>query len=308
MRTDILDRTDVVTDSTRAITTGETSRGRRPRRRVRASTILIYVLMAVVAVPFVFPVYWMFVTGLKPLGEVFENPPQLWPADPQWGNYLVPFVETPFLRQFFNSLYIATISTLGVLVISSMAGYAFARINFRGRNVLFIMLLAALLIPVEVTIIPLFRLLDAFGWIDTHLALIMPTIFGVPAVLGVFLTRQFFLGLPIELEQAGRIDGLGRFGIFWHIALPLAKAPLAALSILTFLASWNDFLEPLVFLRTRELWTIPLALQSFTDPLTGVPIWNIQMAATALSVLPVLVVFFIAQRQFVQGIAGTGIK
>lgn len=278
------------------------------RRRPFLGRIVIYVLMALVAVPFIFPIYWMFVTGLKPLGEVFENPPVLWPENPQWQNYITPFTTTPFLQQFFNSLYIAAVSTVGVLAVSSLAGYAFARIRFRGSSVLFILLLSALLIPAEVTIIPLFRMMDAFGWIDTHLSLIMPSIFGVPMVLGVFLTRQFFLSMPVELEQAGRIDGLGRFGIFWRIALPLARAPLAALAILTFLGSWNEFLEPLVFLRSRELWTIPLALQSFTDPATNIPIWNVQMAATTLSVLPVLLVFFVAQRQFVQGIAGTGIK
>lgn len=276
--------------------------------RGRLGTIGMYVLLVLVAVPFVFPVFWMFSTGLKTYGDVFESPPVLWPEDPRWGNYLVPFTTGPFLQQFLNSIYIASVTTIGVLAVASLAGYAFARIEFRGRSVLFVMLLSALLIPPEVTIIPLFRIVSAFGWIDTHLALIVPSIFGVPAVLGVFLMRQFFLALPVELEQAGRVDGLGRFGLFTRVALPLAKAPLAALAILTFLNSWNDFLEPLVFLRTRELWTVPIALQSFTDPITGIPIWNIQMAATTLSVLPVLAVFFVAQRQFVQGIAGTGIK
>ena len=278
------------------------------KRRPWLAKLVVYVLMSLVAVPFVFPVFWMISTALKTYGDVFENPPVLFPADPQWHNFLTPFTTSPFLQQFMNSVYIAAVTTFGVLAVSSLAGYAFARIQFRGRNFLFILLLSALLVPPEVTIIPLFRIVSAFGWIDTHLSLIVPSIFGVPAVLGVFLMRQFFLSMPVELEQAGRVDGLGRFGIFARIALPLAKAPLAALAILTFLNSWNDFLEPLVFLRTRELWTVPIALQSFTDPITGIPIWNVQMAATTLSVVPVLLVFFVAQRQFVQGIAGTGIK
>ncbi|WP_308798125.1 carbohydrate ABC transporter permease [Agromyces silvae] len=278
------------------------------KRRPWIAKALIYVLMTLIALPFVFPVYWMISTALKTYGDVFENPPVLFPADPQWHNFAAPFLTSPFLQQFLNSVYIATITTIGVLAVASLAGYAFARIQFRGRNALFIMLLSALLVPPEVTIIPLFRLISAFGWVDNHLSLIVPSIFGVPAVLGVFLMRQFFISMPVELEQAGRVDGLGRFGIFARIALPLAKAPMAALAILTFLNSWNDFLEPLVFLRTRELWTIPIALQSFTDPITGIPIWNVQMAATTLSVIPVLLVFFVAQRQFVQGIAGTGIK
>lgn len=287
---------------------GRRSDAPAPRSRPWLARAGMYLLLALVAVPFVFPVYWMFSTALKTYGDVFESPPVLFPADPQWQNFAAPFVSGPFLQQFFNSLYIAGLTTIGVLAVASLAGYAFARIQFRGRSVLFVVLLSALLVPPEVTIIPLFRLVSAFGWIDTHLSLIVPSIFGVPAVLGVFLMRQFFLSMPVELEQAGRVDGLGRFGIFARIALPLAKAPIAALAILTFLNSWNDFLEPLVFLRTRELWTVPIALQSFTDPITGIPIWNVQMAATTLSVFPVLLVFFVAQRQFVQGIAGTGIK
>ncbi|WP_286720866.1 carbohydrate ABC transporter permease [Microbacterium sp. UBA1612] len=281
---------------------------RRGSSRTGLARVGMFALMGLIAIPFVFPVYWMFSTALKTYGGVFESPPVLFPAEPQWHNFLAPFSQGPFLQQFINSLYIATLTTAGVIAVASLAGYAFARIQFRGRNALFVMLLSALLVPPEVTIIPLFRLISAFGWVDSHLSLIVPSMFGVPAVLGIFLMRQFFISLPVELEQAGRVDGLGRFGIFWRIAMPLAKAPVAALAILTFLNSWNDFLEPLVFLRSREMLTIPIALQSFTDPITGVPIWNVQMAATTLSVLPVLAVFVIAQRQFVQGIAGTGIK
>ncbi|WP_236720132.1 carbohydrate ABC transporter permease [Rathayibacter sp. VKM Ac-2630] len=269
---------------------------------------ILYLLLVVLAVPFVFPLYWMFVTAVRPLGDVFANPPSLWPTDPQWQNFVTPFTTGPFLQQFGNSVYISAVCTVGVLAVSSLAGYAFARIEFRGRDAMFVVLLAALLIPSEVTIIPLFRLLRGFGWIDSHLALIVPGVFGVPCVLGVFLMRQFFRSMPGELEQAARIDGLGRFGIFARIALPLARGPLAALAILSFLNSWNEFLEPLVLLPSRELWTLPVALQSFTDPYTGIPVWNVQMAATFLSVLPVLAVFLVAQRQFVQGIAGTGIK
>lgn len=285
-----------------------TQERRTARRRSLVGRVGMYALLVLVAVPFVFPVYWMFSTALKRYGDVFENPPVLWPEEPQWHNFLTPFLTGPFLQQFANSLYIAACVTIGVLAVSSLAGYGFARIEFRGRNVLFVMLLTALLIPAEVTILPLFQLLDSFGWLNTHLAIIVPAIFGPPMVLGVFLMRQFFLALPPELEQAGRLDGLGRFGLFTRIALPLAKSPLAALAILSFLASWNELLEPLVFLRNRELWTIPQALNGFTDPYTGTPIWHVQMAATFMSVIPVLVVFFVAQRQFVQGIAGTGIK
>jgi multiple sugar transport system permease protein len=287
----------------------ERSRSRRRRRSRRlAADVLTYGLLALVALPFVFPVYWMAVTGLKPLGEVFADPPVLWPGLSNWENYLEPFRRGPFARQLLNSLYIATATTVGVLAVSSFAGYAFARIRFPGRSFLFVVLLSALLIPQEVTIIPLFRLMDSFGWIDTHLPLLVLPVFGGFSVLGTFLFRQYFIALPDELEQAGRVDGLDRLGLFWYVALPLARPPLAALAILAFLNSWNEFLEPLVFLRSPELWTLPVALASFTDPTDGIPIWNVQMAATTISVIPVLAVFFVAQRQFVQGIAGTGIK
>ena len=266
----------------RAVTADPQQRGERlaARRKRGLSRAGMYLLMTIIALPFVFPIYWMFASGLKRYGDVFANPPVLWPEEPQWQNFLAPFQNGPFLQQFGNSLYIAFLVTVGVLTVASLAGYAFARIQFWGRKVLFVILLTALLIPAEVTILPLFQLLTAFGWVNTHLALIVPAIFGPPMVLGIFLMRQFFLSMPEELEQAGRIDGLGRFGLFWRIALPLAKSPMAALAILSFLSSWNELLEPLVFLRTQELWTIPQALNAMTDPYTGTPIWHTQMAAS----------------------------
>lgn len=278
------------------------------RPLVMTRRVGIYILMTLVALPFVFPVYWMLATGLKRQGDVFRTPPEVWPADPQWQNLLVPFQMTPFALQMFNSLYIAVVVTAFTLAFATMAGYAFARIQFPGRGVMFVALLTALLLPGEVTILPLFQLLDKFGWVGSHLAVIVPDIFGSSMVLGVFLMRQFFTALPDELEQAGRVDGLGRFGLFWWVALPLAKTPLAALAILTFLSSWNELLTPLVFLRKVETFTVPQALMAFTDVNTGIPIWNLQMVATFFSALPVLLMFFIAQKQFVQGIAGTGIK
>lgn len=280
----------------------------RRRRKNRLRATLMYLLLTLVALPFVFPVYWMLASGLKPLGDVLAMPPELWPSDPQWSNLLVPFQTSPFLRQMLNSLFIATAVMVLTLAAATCAGYAFARIEFRGRGVLFIVLLTALLLPAEVTILPLFKILDAFGWIDSPLAVIIPEAFGAQMVFGIFLMRQFFISLPHELDQAGRVDGLGRYGLFFWIALPLARAPMAALGILAFLASWNDLLGPMLFLRSPENWTVPLALINFTDPMTSEPIWNMQMAATFLSVAPVLLVFFLAQRQFIEGIAGTGIK
>jgi multiple sugar transport system permease protein len=269
--------------------------------------MLLYVVILMLLIPFVFPLWWMITSSVKPIPEVFAFPPTLWPQSPQWGTYGQVFELQPFARQFFNSFYIATIVTTGVLLISSMAGYAFARIRFRGQNVIFLLLLSALLMPREVVIIPLFEQMRLLGFIDTHWPLILIPMFGAQSVFGTFLMRQFFLGLPKELEEAGRMDGLGRFGIFRRIALPLAKPSLAALTIITFLQTWDLFLEPLVFLSSPELFTLPLALTQFTDAYGG-PVWNVQMAATTMTTLPVLLVFILAQRHFVQGIAQTGLK
>jgi multiple sugar transport system permease protein len=275
--------------------------------RLRWARIALYLLIVVLLVPFVFPLWWMISSSLKTTAEVFAFPPVLWPADPQWSNYARVFELQPFAQQFFNSLYIAVIVTAGVLLVSSMAGYAFARIRFKGANLLFLLLLGGLLVPREVIIIPLFQMMRSAGFVDSHIPLIIIPMFGAQSVFGTFLMRQFFLGLPLELEEAARLDGLGRWGIYRRVALPLATAPLAALTIITFLQTWDMFLEPLVFLSTPERFTLPLALTQFADAYGG-PIWNVQLAGTTLMTLPVLLVFVLAQRHFIQGIAQTGLK
>jgi multiple sugar transport system permease protein len=217
------------------------------------------------------------------------------------------FTVQPFARQYFNSMYIALLVTAGTMVVAALAGYAFARIRFRGQNVLFLVVLTGLLIPSEVTIVPLFQMFQAWGMIDTHWPLILVPIFGAPSVLATFIMRQFFITLPVELEEAARVDGLGRFATFARIALPLARPALGAVAIFTFLHSWNLYLEPIVFLSTPEKFTIPQALTQFVDTYGG-PMWNVQLAAAALTAIPVLAVFVFAQRQFIEGLAHTGIK
>jgi multiple sugar transport system permease protein len=188
-----------------------------------------------------------------------------------------------------------------------MAGYAFARIRFPGANALFLVVLTGLLIPSEVTIVPLFQMFHAWGMIDTHWPLILVPILGAPSVLATFIMRQFFLALPGELEEAARMDGLGRFAIFARIALPLSRPALGAVAIFTFLHSWNMYLEPIVFLSTSEKFTLPQALTQFVDAYGG-PMWNVQLSAASLTAIPVLVIFVIAQRQFIEGLAHTGLK
>jgi multiple sugar transport system permease protein len=278
------------------------------RRHRLAGSTLRYAAMLAVALPLVFPFWWMWTSSLKSPAEIFAFPPSLFPEALRWENYAAVFREHPFARQYFNSVYIATLNVLGTLVVSSLAGYAFARIRFPGSGLLFVLLLSTLLMPAEVTIIPLFVLMRELDWLGTHLPLIVEPMFAAPTVVGTFLMRQHFLTFPQELEDAARIDGLGRFGILRHVALPLAGPTLATLAVLTFLSSWNSFLEPLIFLAgKKDLLTLPLALEQYVERIGGEPIWHVQLAATTLSVLPVILLFLVAQRYFVQGVSRVGV-
>lgn len=278
------------------------------RLELAARRAALYLVLAILAVPLAFPMWWMISTSLKSAAQIFAYPPSLLPDGLHFENYVQVFTLAPFARQFFNSVYIGVANTVGTILIASIAGYAFARIRFPGRTLLFLLLLTALLMPGEVTIIPLFVLMRELDWLGTHLPLLIEPMFGAQAVVGTFLMRQYFLSLPIELEDAGRIDGLGRFGIFRHIALPLAKPAIATLAILTFLGSWNAFLEPLIFLSGQpDLFTIPIALQQYVER-DGFPIWQVQLAATTISVIPMIVIFVFAQRYFIQGVASVGVK
>ncbi|SEI11818.1 carbohydrate ABC transporter membrane protein 2, CUT1 family [Rhizobium tibeticum] len=267
----------------------------------------LYGLMCVLLIPFVFPTWWMVTSSVKPISDIFAFPPRLIPQSYDWTTYSKVFELQPFVKQYWNSAYIAAVVTVGTMIVSSMAGYAFARIKFPFANTIFMIVLLGLLIPSEVTIVPLFQMFLKAGMVNTHWPLILVPIFGAPSVFATFVMRQFFVTLPAELEEAARVDGLGRFKIFRKIALPLARPALASVAIFTFLHSWNLFLEPIVFLSSADKFTLPQALTQYTDAYGG-PMWNIQLAAATLTALPVLIVFIIAQKQFVEGLAHTGLK
>lgn len=279
---------------------------RRLRKR-KWGYVAFYAAMTILAVPFVFPTWWMITSSFKPIQEIFSFPPRLFPDSPTIQPYVDVFALQPFGQQYFNSVYIAVVVTFGTMLVSSLAGYAFARIKFPGVNALFFVVLIGLLIPAEVTIVPLFQIFNSLGLINTHWPIILVTTFGAPSVLATFIMRQFFIALPEELEEAARIDGLGRFGIWWRIAMPLAKPALAAVAIFTFLHVWNLYLEPTVYLLSPELFTLPQSLTRFVDAYGG-PMWNVQLAAATMTAVPVLLVFIVAQRQFVEGLAHTGLK
>ncbi|WP_314178502.1 carbohydrate ABC transporter permease [Streptomyces winkii] len=277
------------------------------RKLSTRAKVVLYGVLLVLCVPFVFPTWWMATSSLKPAADVFAFPPSLFPDSPSLRAYEKVFDLQPFGQQYFNSMYVAVVVTLGTLAVSSLAGYSFARIRFRGQNVLFLVVLTGLLIPSEVTIVPLFQMFHGWGMVDTHWPLILVPVLGAPSVLATFIMRQFFIALPGELEEAARMDGLGRFAVYYRIALPLARPALAAVGIFTFLHSWNLYLEPIVYLSTPEMFTLPQALTQYVDAYGG-PMWNVQLAAASLTALPVLAVFVFAQRQFVEGLAHTGLK
>ena len=277
------------------------------RRQLRLISRVCWILaLSVAAIPFLFPFLWMISSGLKSAAEIFGSP-SIIPRQWQWHNYIDVFTYQPFARQYFNSLYIAVTVTAVTLVLASLAGYALARLRFAGASLVGLFLVSALMVPEEVTIIPNFFLMKRLGLIDSHLPLILLPVFGPHGIVATFLMRQYFMAVPRELEEAGRMDGLSRIGVWWRVAIPMSRPALAAVAIITFLHSWNLFLEPLIFVSSLEKFTLPLALSNFTDPY-GVPLWHLQLAATSLAVVPILIVYLIAQRQIVESFALSGVK
>lgn len=277
------------------------------RTRSRITTVTLYFLLVVVSVPFLYPTLWMVFSSFKPSNEIFLQPPTLLPRDWTLDGFVQVFTAQPFLQQYGNSMYIAAIVTTASILLSAMAGYAFARIRFPHRNAAFTLMLAAMMVPTEVTIIPIFTAVNAMGLNDTHWPLIILPIFGPTSVVSVFIFRQHFLSFPKDFEEAARLDGVSRAGVFFRIALPLATPAIAAVGIMAFLRSFNMYFEALIFLRTPEKFTLGLAITRYQD-FYGEQMWNTQLGAASLTVVPILVVFLIAQKQFVQGLAQTGLK
>lgn len=254
------------------------------------------------------PLFWMVTSASKSEGEIFSQPPTWIPGELRPSVFESVFEMQPFATQYFNSAYIAVLNVLGTVAIASITGYALAQIRFRGSSVLLVVLLSGLLMPGEILIIPLYFMAREAGWLGTHWPLIVEPVLGAPAVVGTFLMRQHFLSFPRELADAARLDGLGHFGIFRIMAMPLAKPALASVSILAFLASWNSYLEPLIFAAGDvNLATLPVGLSLFTTA-QGRPIWNVQLAAATLSVIPIIIVFLVGQRRFMESVATTGLK
>ncbi len=260
---------------------------------------LIYGLAIITVAPFI----WMILTSFKDIGEILIYPPKWFPSVFHWENYVNAFNAAPFGRFYFNSIFVSVAVVLGQLVTCSLAAFAFARLQFRGREVLFMIFLGSMMIPGQVTMIPSFMILYWLGWVDSYYALIVP---GLASAFGTFLLRQFFLTIPKDLEEAAYIDGCSRFGVLWRIILPLAKPALATLAIFTFMGVFNDFLWALVVTNSEEMRTVQLGLAVFRDRYSTE--WDKLMASSVTATLPILIIFFFAQKYFIKGIALSGLK
>ncbi|MCX6047865.1 MAG: carbohydrate ABC transporter permease [Chloroflexi bacterium] len=277
---------------------------KKKRKGIGLSRIGVYAIILAGAALTLIPFVWMLSTSLKTRDQLYVYPPEWLPKPFDFESYRVLFDPLPFDTFFVNSAFIAVLSTLGTLLACSLAAYAFARLRFPGSNVIFGLLLATMMIPGQVLLLPLFILYKNINWLNTLYPLWVPAFFG--SAFGTFLLRQFFLTLPSELTDAAKIDGCSHFGIYWRIILPLAGPGLATLGIFTFMGSWNSFLVPLIVISDTALRTVPLGLAALQD--SGEVRLNAVMAASTLSVLPILLVFFFAQKYFVQGVVLTGIK
>ncbi len=268
---------------------------------------LMYVLLIGIMVLMVGPFLWMLVTSVTPVSELYKYPPGL-PSELMLENYAEVFDRFPFGLFTANSIKIAILATLGTLISASLAAYAFARMEFRAKKPLYWIVLATMMVPFQVTMVPIFFVIKELGWLDSHAALIVPSFFGFGmGAFGVFLLRQFFSSIPRELEEAALMDGAGKFRIYWQIMLPLAKPALATLAVLTFMANWNDLLGPVIYLSSKENMTLTLGLAALQGGELTVRI-DLVMAGAVISVIPILVLYVVAQKFFVQGIITGGVK
>lgn len=270
--------------------------------RERAQHGLLAAVLIFGAIIMVFPFLWTLSTSLSP-GAGLDATPRLFPEQPSFSAYHTLFTQLPFARIIANSLGLAIVTTLSQLITSALAAYAFSRLPFRGRGVVFAVYLATMMIPLQVLIVPLFVQMRDLGLVDTYLGAVLP---GMASAFGVFLLRQAMNGIPRELDEAATIDGAGHFRIFFTIILPLVGPALATLAVFSFMSSWNSFLWPLIILRSAELKTLPLALAGLQGQFTTQ--WDVMMAGSIVSILPMLAIYIFAQRYVIQGVASSGIK
>lgn len=265
--------------------------------------LLIHFLLIVGVIIMIIPFFWMLTTSLKEDWEVFTPQMQWLPETPIWSNYVDAWEAAPFGRFYLNTIFVAVMVVLGQLIMCSMAAYAFARLRFPGRDVLFIGVIGTMMLPGTIMFVPSYLILHWLKWIDTYYALIVPSLFNA---FGIFLMRQFFLTIPQELDDAAVIDGASRFGILWRVYVPLSKPALATIGIFTFMGQWNSFIWPLIVTNSEEMRVITTGIAMFRDQY--ITNWTLMMAASTTATVPLLIVFLFAQRWFIEGITLTGLK
>lgn len=283
----------------------EIPRARRKslKRSVKLSKTLLYAVLIVVSLSMILPFLWMISASFKSEGEIFGFPIQWIPSTFYWSNYEKVWTKLPFGTYYLNTVKISVITTLIQIFTCSMAAYAFGKVKFPERDKLFFVYVATMMIPYQVMMIPQFMLMKEIGLVNSHWALIL---LGAFSPFGVFLFRQFYMTIPEELSEAARIDGLGEFGIYWRIILPLTRPAIASLVIFTFMHSWNDFLAPLIYLNSDKLFTLQLGMQHFQSEHSTE--YGPLMAAAVSAVIPTIILYFLAQDQFVKGITAGAVK
>jgi len=287
--------------------TAEALQAKRHARLVRvAGRMLLYVTVITLSFAFALPLLWMFVTALKDDPDVFRLPPVWIPRPIRWQNFAEALTIIPFGMHLLNTLKIAVPVVIGTVLSCSLVAYGFARIDFPGRTFLFFVCLATMMLPFQVRMIPLYIRFSVMGWLNSYRPLIVPAFFG--GAYPIFLLRQFFMTIPQELSDAARIDGCSELMIFWRIVLPLAKPSLAVVGLFTFMGSWDNYLGPLIYLNDAKLYPLSVALRGFQSEFWEEHLWQYMMAASATTIAPVIVIFYVAQRTLVEGITVTGIK
>ena len=288
------------------------SHHQRSRRLGLASIVakaLLYAVILVLSASFLLPFLWMISTSLKNDPQVYVVPPIWFPQPMLWSNYLGAMSRLPWGTYFLNTLKYAVPSTLGVVISSAIPAYGFARLRYKGRDALFFLCLATMMIPFQVQMIPLFIVFRKLGWVNSYLPLVVPSFFG--SAYSIFLLRQFFLSIPGELSDAARIDGCGEGRILWSVIMPLAKPALAVVGLFQFMGAWNDYLGPLIYLNNQKQYPVALGLQQMravSHSAGQTLVWPYLMAASTVVIIPILVLFFFTQRTFIEGITVTGIK
>ena len=279
-------------------------RKRKKKIKYYIGRAVIYTMLIVGACLYLFPFLWMISTSLKAPTELMTNPPTWFPETPQWSNYIDALNYFPFWRYLLNSVFLVVMTMIGSIFSSALVGYAFARIEWPGRDVWFAILIATMILPSAVTMIPQFILFKNIGWTNSYLPLIVPAFTG--NAFNIFLLRQFFRTIPMQLTESARIDGCSEFGIFARIILPLSKPALATVAVFSFMGAWNDFMGPLLYVNDKMSYTLSFGLRTFQ--MQSGTMWNLMMAASVVVAIPTLILFFTCQKQFIEGVNLTGIK